>query len=193
MFIFSIGCSSAGNSNGSNAPDPPPVPINNDPVASKTDLANDEVKGEPEFEGTAAATTKKATTTGTSILRGVRTGRHEGYDRLVFDFQDAELPTYRVEYVDNPVRACGSGDEVRLAGDGWLAVSFTNARAHTDEGQPTILDRARSPMLPVIKDLRITCDFEAEVTWVAGVSSPNKYRVMELKNPTRLVIDIRHE
>jgi hypothetical protein len=30
------------------------------------------------------------------------------------------------------------------------------------------------------------------VEWVMGVSSPNKYRVLELKSPTRLVIDVKH-
>ncbi|MBA2378972.1 MAG: hypothetical protein H0V76_05295, partial [Blastocatellia bacterium] len=44
-----------------------------------------------------------------------------------------------------------------------------------------------------VKDLKITCDFEAEVTWVAGVASPNRYRVLELKAPTRLVVDIKHK
>jgi len=43
-----------------------------------------------------------------------------------------------------------------------------------------------------VKELISTCDFEAEVEWVAGVASPNRYRVLELRNPTRLVVDIKH-
>ncbi len=147
-----------------------------------------------DFEGTAGIIEKKnPNVTEVATLREVRSARHEAYDRVVFEFAGNEMPTYYIEYIDKPVRACGSGDVVPLAGDGWLEVRFSDARAHTPEGQPTITDRTRSPNLPIVKDLRITCDFEAEVTWVAGVASPNRYRVLELKAPTRLVVDIKHK
>ena len=146
-----------------------------------------------DFAGTAGVTEKKNTgISGVAIMNAVRTAKHGNYDRVVFEFAGTELPTYHIEYIDKPVRACGSGDTIPLAGDGWLEVRFTDAQAHTPEGEPTIKDRQRSPILPVIKGLKITCDFEAEVTWVAGVASPNKYRVIELKNPTRLAVDIKH-
>ena len=146
-----------------------------------------------DFAGTAGITEKKnANMKAVAIMSAVRTARHGNYDRIVFEFLGSELPTYHIEYIDKPVRSCGSGDTVPLAGDGWLEVRFTDAQAHTPEGAATINDRQRSPNLPILKDLKITCDFEAEVTWVAGVSSPNKYRVIELKNPTRLAVDIKH-
>jgi hypothetical protein len=81
---------------------------------------------------------------------------------------------------------------VPLAGDGWLMVRFTPAAAHTEAGEPTLPSRELKPGLPIILEARSTCDFEADVEWVFGVSSPNKYRVLELKSPTRLVVDIRH-
>ncbi len=81
---------------------------------------------------------------------------------------------------------------VPLAGDAWLSVRFSGANAHTEAGEATIKDRARSPNLPVVKELKLICDFEAEVEFVMGVASPNKYRVLELKSPARLVVDIRH-
>jgi len=46
--------------------------------------------------------------------------------------------------------------------------------------------------LPVLSELELTCDFEAVVTWVLGVESPNRYRIRELNGPPRLVIDIKH-
>lgn len=146
-----------------------------------------------DFAGAAGVTEKKnANIKGVAIMSDVRTARHGDYDRIVFEFLGPDMPTYHIEYIDKPVRSCGSGDPVPLAGDGWLEVRFTDAQAHTPEGDATIKDRQRSPNLPILKDLKITCDFEAEVTWVAGVSSPNKYRVIELKNPTRLAVDIKH-
>jgi hypothetical protein len=147
---------------------------------------------ERNFEGTAGITEKKYEIKQTAILEDVRVGRHEGFDRVVFEFEDAELPSYRVAYIDKPVRACGSGDVVPLAGEGWLEIRFTSAAAHNENGEATVKNRAQSPNLKIIKEMKSTCDFEAEVEWVLGVAAPNKYRVLELKNPTRLAIDIKH-
>jgi hypothetical protein len=124
-------------------------------------------------------------------LREVRTARNEGFDRLVLQFDGDQLPGYHVEYVDKPVIKCGSGDPTEVAGEGWLQVRIQPAQAH--EGpQVTVAERERKPGLPVVQELELTCDFEGEVTWVLGVKHPNKYRVMELREPTRLVVDVQH-
>ena len=189
--IFS-GCGSS-NSENNAALTNNPTPAYS-PVPAKTAPPDETQNAAAEFDGTAGKTEKKnSKISGVAIMSDVRSARHEGYDRVVFEFQGNELPTYHIDYIDKPVRACGSGDVVPFAGDGWLEVQFTDAQAHTPEGNPTIMDRGRSPNHPVVKDLRITCDFEAEVTWVLGVSSPNRYRVMELRDPTRLVVDIKHK
>ena len=56
----------------------------------------------------------------------------------------------------------------------------------------TVQDRNRRPNLTNLRQLVLTCDFEAQVAWVLGLGSPNPYRVMELENPARLVVDVRH-
>ncbi len=127
-----------------------------------------------------------------ATLRAVRTARNEGWDRVVFEFEGASVPGYRAEYVDRPVRKCGSGDATQVAGQGWLEVRITPAQAHTDAGRATIAERERRLALPVLKELEQTCDFEGDVTWVLGVASPNRYRVTELTGPARLVVDVRH-
>ena len=166
-------------------PTAPSAPANV-PVDETTD-------NEPDFEGTAGNTEKEnPNATGAALLKDVRSARHANYDRVVFEFEGAQLPSFKIEYIDKPVRACGSGDVVPFAGDAWLSVRFSGANAHTEAGEVTIKDRVRSPNLPIVKDLKLICDFEAEVEWVMGVSSPNKCRVLELKTPTRLVVDIRH-
>ena len=130
---------------------------------------------------------------GAALLRSVRAARHdEGFDRIVFDFADDEVPAYHIEYVDRPVRQCGSGEAVPLAGDAWLTVRIEPANAHTEEGEPTVRERAMSPGLPTLLELKLICDFEAQVEWVAAVSSPEQYRAFTLAAPNRLVVDIRH-
>lgn len=127
-----------------------------------------------------------------AVLRAVRTGRHEGFDRTVFEFGSDTLPGYHLEYIDRPVRQCGSGHPVPLAGDGWLEIRFQPAQAHTDAGHPTVEERARTPALPVLRELKLTCDFEGQVTWVLGLAAPNRYRVLRLDDPTRVAIDVQH-
>lgn len=129
---------------------------------------------------------------GVALLVSVRAAAHDGFDRVVWEFAGEGVPGYHVEYVDRPVRECGSGRVVPLPGDGWLAVRLSPAAAHDEAGRPTAAPRARSPGLPVVLELRSTCDFEAIVEWVLGVRSPNRYRVLELADPPRLVVDVRH-
>jgi hypothetical protein len=124
-------------------------------------------------------------------LREVRSARNEGFDRVVFQFDGDQVPGYHIEYIDKPVLKCGSGDPTAVAGQGWLQVRIQPAQAH-ENAQVTVAERERKPELPVLQELELTCDFEADVTWVLGVRSPNKYRVLELHQPTRLVVDIQH-
>jgi hypothetical protein len=144
------------------------------------------------FNGTAGVTDKESRAEQVAILTAIRIGQHSDHDRIVFEFSGPSLPGYHIEYIDKPVRSCGSGEVVPLAGDGWLEIRMSPAAAHTEQGQPTIKTRAFTLNLPAVRELKSTCDFEADVTWVAGVSSPNKYRVLELIDPVRLVVDISH-
>ena len=170
------------------------TPVNISTPPANTNRPEEQVADVADFEGTAGIIDKRnVNIKANGVMSAVRSARHGNYDRVVFEFLGPELPGYHLEYIDKPVRACGSGNAVPLAGDGWLEVRFTDAVAHAPEGDATIRDRERFPNLPIIKEMKITCDFEAEVTWVLGVSSPNHYRVLELKNPTRLAVDIKHK
>lgn len=120
----------------------------------------------------------------------VRHGTHAGFDRVVFEF-DGGVPDASIGYVDKPTWQCGSGDEVWLDGDAWLRVDLHGAQAHTDEGYPTLPYRSFRSGYTLLLEGEQVCDYEAEVAWVFGVSSPNGYRVYALTNPDRLVIDLK--
>lgn len=127
-----------------------------------------------------------------TTLESVRTARNDGFDRLVFEFERGRVPGYRIEYVEQPVRQCGSGQPVQLRGDAWLRVRLEPSQAHDDRGRPTVQDRARSADLPLVRELRLICDYEGQVEWVLGLASPNPFRVTQLNSPARLVVDVRH-
>jgi len=129
---------------------------------------------------------------GVSVLTELRAARHDGFDRVVFEFSGEGRPSAHFEYVDRPVRRCGSGEPTEIAGDGWLSVTFEPAAAHTEAGAPTVAPRERQLELPLVRELELTCDFEAKVTVVLGTAAPNRYRVLELDAPPRIALDVRH-
>lgn len=179
--------------NNQNISAPANTNLNENLSFNENKLANTKNDDEADFKGTSGIIDKKNEIKEVAVLSAVRSAGHNGYDRVVFEFEGAELPGYKIEYIDKPVRACGSGNVVPLAGDGWLEIKFYPANAHTEEGKPTVENRAFAPNHTIIKEIKSTCDFEAEVAWVLGVASPNHYRVLELKNPTRLAVDIKHK
>ncbi|MES2766332.1 MAG: hypothetical protein V4642_10705 [Bacteroidota bacterium] len=144
-----------------------------------------------DFKGTVGIIKNHAPQIQPLLLKDVRTGTHGGFDRVVFEFNGSTMPGYELEYIDKPVRQCGSGNVVQMAGDGWLRVKFTPVNAHTEAGKPTVLKREIYPKYPNMIDIKSICDFEAEVAWVIGVKSPKQYRVLELLNPTRVVVDVK--
>jgi hypothetical protein len=156
-------------------------------------LANEKAALMPMEQGWTAAPSAVQLSAGTLVtLRSVRETAHEGFDRIVFDFGERSMPNYEVRYVDAPLHQCGSGEEVRLQGQAWLAIRVQPVDAHDDAGNATVAERNRQPGLPNLLELRLTCDFEAQVEWIAGVARKNGYRVSMLQQPTRLVVDIRH-
>ena len=171
----------------------------NDKVENKDNKQLDANKSKDEntnlsdtFTGTAGITDKQYKVNSVAILKGVRTSENQNYDRIVFEFYGNEIPSYHIEYIDKPVRQCASGNVAPIKGDGGLNIKFTPAQAHNDNGQVTVKNREQLLNYKVIKEIEITCDFEAELNWVVGVASPNKYRALELSNPARIVIDIKH-
>lgn len=152
----------------------------------------DETSAAGEFEGTTGVTEKRRDGSAPVVLREVRSARHEGFDRVVFEFDGDAPPGYRVAPTDGPVRQCGSGRAVALAGDARLHVRLRPAHAHDERGEPTVKERARRLSLPKLKELKLICDFEADVEWALGLASATSYRVVELRDPSRIVVDVKH-
>ncbi|HUF26227.1 MAG TPA: hypothetical protein VMM18_04505 [Gemmatimonadaceae bacterium] len=154
---------------------------------------------EPELDfpigtGTAGTTFQMRVGAAPAVLREVRAASHTEFDRVVFEFDGALTPGYVIDYVDRPVRDCGSAEPIEVVGEGWLQVRMEPAYAHEGDTAitPTVTERDRRVDHPALRQLVLTCDFEGQVEWVLGVRSPNEYRVVELTRPARLVVDIRH-
>jgi hypothetical protein len=126
-------------------------------------------------------------------LTAVRVAHQPGFDRIVFEFAPqsggtAHLPAYTVsrqasaQFVKDP-----SGQAVTMRGSAGLRIVFHGASGATSYTG----SRDQMPGLPVIQEVEQLGDFEAVLSWGAGLSQPSCLRTLELSNPTRLVIDVQ--
>lgn len=147
---------------------------------------------DPPFDEMARSAAPKGRAT--ALLTGVQTGRHDGFERIVFGFAGEDPPGYQVEWMDGPVAAAGSGSVVHVAGTSRLRIVLNPASgvdlATGDisyEG-PNRLDLPAdgSTVLDVVR----SGDFEAVMTWVAGTDAVVPFRVLTLSEPTRVVVDV---
>jgi hypothetical protein len=139
--------------------------------------------------------TVRATNKQTALLTAVRAARHEGYDRIVFEFANA-LPGYDVRYVPAPIHQDGSGNTVAVKGAYFLRVRMENA-LDADLTKPSAPKTYSGPQrfdpgTPEIAELVRTGGFEAILTWVAGLRDRVDFRVTTLQSPPRLVVDARN-
>jgi hypothetical protein len=145
-----------------------------------------------EFKDTTEVTEQQRPSLDPITLGAVRGASHEDFDRVVFVFRDKAIPGYHVAYATTPAAHCGSGETVPISGEYQLTVRLSPAQAHTETGDVTVREQTQHLNLQIVRELKLICDFEGEVTWVLGLSARKPYRVYELTDPVRLVVDIQH-
>jgi hypothetical protein len=131
-------------------------------------------------------------------LTGVRTGRHDCFDRLVLDLRGGSSAGFRVSYVD-AVYADGSGDLVPLRGGARLQVVVV-APSYDFAGNPTYVPANRTELANVsgYQTFRQVADagsFEGQTTVGLGVRARLPFRAFILAGPgdgSRLVVDVAH-
>lgn len=128
---------------------------------------------------------------GVATVRDIRVGRNEGFDRLVIGFGDDPVPAYRIEYVPPPLRGCGSGEPIGLDGRAVLHVQLRMTQAHDDQGRVTVPRAEIRADMPVVRQVKLVCDFEGEVGVALGTERANAYRVLIEESPNRLIVDVR--
>lgn len=133
-----------------------------------------------------------ASTTDRAQITDVRVGTHDGYDRVVFEF-DSGLPDAVIKGVLPPFYADGSGFEIEVTGSAFLEVSLHDASRVSPDGVTTY-DGPTSfqPEFDRLVHLLEGGDFEAVSTWYLGLDGGSCFRVLTLSDPSRLVIDIEH-
>lgn len=122
----------------------------------------------------------------------VRVGSHDGYDRVVFEFNDG-TPEIALERATPPFVQDGSGFPVEVEGESFLRLIMRGGTKQMEDGSSSY-DGSRDfdPGFPALVDLIEGGDFEAQSTWYLGLAAESCVRVSLLEGEPRLVIDIEH-
>jgi hypothetical protein len=131
-------------------------------------------------------------------LAGVRTGRHECFDRLVLDLHHGASAGYDVSYVD-AVYTDGEGAPVPLRGGAWLRV-IVHASDYDQEYLPTYTPANPAELANVtgyqtFRQVAYAGSFEGQTMIGLGVRARLPFRVFILAGPgdgSRLVVDVAH-
>ena len=125
-------------------------------------------------------------------LVDVRTGRHDGYDRVVMELAGDGDVGWRVAYTDDP-RYQGTGDPVHVAGEATLQIHLDGFGYPSQDGLPsydgpTRIDGSGESLVELV----VGHLYEGRQGAFAGTVEPLPFRVFTLHDPERVVVDVAH-
>jgi hypothetical protein len=138
-----------------------------------------------------ADTSQSAAAAGSELVpTGVRIGRHNGFDRVVYDLSGPGAPGWWVGYVARAT-SDGKGDVVPVDGVSILQVMIRGC-TYPEPGQKTVAKGPiTEPTAQVITQVWPVSIFEGDhQSFIGARSAKPAFAVSVLKNPTRLVVDI---
>lgn len=129
------------------------------------------------------------------LLEEVRVGKHEGYDRIVFEHIGEGAPGWHAEYVDEAVEP-GSGFPLEVDGEAILylsAVGLVPGNAGSEQGQLEV-SQWSDEHGTVFEDVVTTFVHHGTASYYVGLDSERDFRisVWEHEDGPRLIIDVLH-
>jgi hypothetical protein len=163
--------------------------------ASPTDEATGEAP--TPFPGSVQPSEQAASADAFGTITGVRTGSHEGFDRVVLTFEGPGTPGWFAHYTDAPVHD-GSGTPIDIAGTAFLDLYVRGTGYPMDTGiaeysgpNPLVPDTAAGGAKQV-RGVAYGGVFEGDTQVIIGLAGDAQpFRIFTLTNPTRVVVDIR--
>jgi hypothetical protein len=183
------------------APAPPPAPAPAQPPAPAPAEPPAPAPAQPPASPVDCGVSRGGDAGAGAQLVDVRVGTHEGFDRVTFEFAPSAalmrpgIPSFELRSVA-VAREDGSGRAISLRGTRFAAIVFQNASG-VDTTVPSPLvtyagPKGFAPRFEVLQEATEAGDFERVLTWAFGLSRESCWRVLELRDPHRVVVDFPH-
>ena len=192
--VLVTGCSSSddgsGSASGSSTTTSSSAPSSSPGGTDGTD--DDGGADAPPFPANTDPDTAEASSGAQGTVRDIRTGRQDGFDRVVFELGGTGTPGWDVRYVDAPTSQ-GTGAPVEVAGAAALQVAITGVGLPADTG---VAEFDGPNPLPgsgtrTVTEVVFDTTFEGTTTAFVGTTAQTPFRVYVLSDPTRVVLEVR--
>ncbi len=145
----------------------------------------------PPFPGNTEPDTADPSGDTLATVTDIRIGRHDGFDRVVFEVDGGGVPGWDVRYVDQP-SSQGSGDPVDVEGAAFLQVTLTGIGLPGDTGVdewsgPNPLSAAGTE---TVTEVAWDATFEGQSVAFVGTTEQTPFRVYLLEDPVRVVVEV---
>ena len=204
--LAACGGSSAGTALSAGSPSPsgsPSVPVSasaSGPVggtasAAPEDAPADAPSATPSPFGSTGVDEQGPDGGGPLSVVAVRVGNHDGYDRVVIELQAKDgvraEAGWRAEYTDTPTED-GSGAPIEVEGQSALVLSVRGVGYPFDTGVEEYSgpERVAGRGTQVVTEVVMGSVYEGQYQVTIGVQQRSAYRVLQLQDPTRVVVDI---
>ena len=120
----------------------------------------------------------------------IRTGHHDGFDRVVFEAAGTGTPGWDVRYVDEAIEQ-GRGNTLPVAGNAILQVTINGVGYPTETG---IEEYGGAPLpgndTEVVTEVVWDSTFEGTSVAFVGTTAELPFRVYLLEDPARVVLEV---
>jgi hypothetical protein len=160
--------------------------------AAGTSASGDGSADAPPFPANTDPDTAEASSGAQVTVRDIRTGRQDGFDRVVFEVGGTGTPGWDVRYVDAPTSQA-SGQPVDVSGAAALQVAITGVGLPADTGVPQYDGPNPVPgsVTQTVTEVVFDTTFEGTTTAFVGTRARTPFRVYALSGPTRVVLEVR--
>ena len=124
----------------------------------------------------------------------IRTGHHDGFDRVVFEVDGTGTPGWDVRYVDEAVEQ-GRGETIPVAGNAILQVTISGVGYPTETGIDEVDGSVPVPGhdTEVVTEVVWDSTFEGTSVAFVGTTGEVPFRVYLLEDPARVVLEVVHD
>lgn len=143
------------------------------------------------FPADSSADQAQASADAALVLTAVRSGAHDGFDRIVLELTGPGTPGWTAQYADAAARQ-GTGEPIDPGGSAVLDITVSGS-AIPEEGQATVpAGPISAPSAKVVKGVFNDGTYEGTTHVVIGVDGKHPFRVFAEADPPRVVIDVQH-